>query len=323
MPRAKQSDASQPSVTVKQFLDAGRKRLNLELMAGEAGLSRVIIQPVAHRPGLALTGFLKHFAWKRLQVLGLAEHSYLSTLPEETRVQRLEKVFARKIPCMVFTRTKKVFPEVLRVADQDGIAVLRSGMETRHFIYNSTFLLADLSAPRAKIHGTMVDVAGIGVLIEGSSGVGKSETALGLIKRGHALVADDRTVLRRSGSHLLASSLEMTKDHLEIRGIGIIHVPSIFGISAVRGEKQVDFMVKLERRNDAISEIDRTGMGDVKRELLGVKVPQLLIPVIPGRDLVSLVETAVQEYKLRQTGFVAARELDAKIKRHNHGAGGE
>lgn len=320
MAENKQSAVQQSPVTVGQFLDAGRDRLGVELAAGKAGLERVVREPAVYRPGLALSGFYGHFARKRIQVVGMAEYAYLSSLPEALRIQRMEELFGLKIPCMVFTRGKRVFPEVLRVAERDGVAVLRSNMVTRHFMHTATFLLEDLQAPRCKVHGTMVEVAGVGVFIEGAAGLGKSETALGLIKRGHALVADDVTQFRRdSSNNLLGSAMAVTQYYMEIRGIGIIHVPSIFGVAAVRGEKQVDLVVTLKRQGEADAELDRTGTDDLRRDFLGVAVPQLVIPVAPGRDLVNLVETAAQEYKLRLSGFVAVRELDSRIKRHHAG----
>ena len=219
MAENRQNPVHQSPVTVGQFLKVGRNRLNLELAAGEAGLGRVIIEPMIHRPGLALSGYFKHFAKKRIQVLGMVENAYLSSLQEGLRVQRFEEVFAQKIPCMIFTRGKRVFPEVFRMAERDGVAVLRTGMVTRDFIHAATFVLEDLRAPRCKVHGTMLEVAGVGVLIEGAPGLGKSETALGLIKRGHALVADDLTQLRRdSNNFLLGSAIPVTQYYMEIRG---------------------------------------------------------------------------------------------------------
>jgi len=322
MTETRQSQATQSPVSVGQFLKVGRDRLGLELAAGKAGLDRVIIEPVVHRPGLALSGFYEHFARKRIQVVGMAEHAYLSSLPVELRVQRFEELFGLKIPCMVFTRSRRVFPEVLRVAERDGVSVLRSSMVTRHFMHTATFVLEDLHAPRCKVHGTMLEVAGVGVFIEGAAGLGKSETALGLIKRGHALVADDLTQLRRdSNNNLLASALPVTQYYMEIRGIGIIYVPAIFGVAAVRGEKQLDLVVTLKRQGEADAELDRTGTDNLQREFLGVSLPQLVIPVAPGRDLVNLVETAAQEHKLRLSGFVAVRELDSRIKQHHAGRG--
>ncbi|MEI7902222.1 MAG: HPr(Ser) kinase/phosphatase [bacterium] len=317
---AENGQNQQTRVTVGQFLQAGCDRLGLELVAGQAGIGRVIIEPVVHRSGLALSGFYEHFAWKRIQIVGMAEYAYLSSLSVALRVQRVEELFAKKIPCLVFTRGKRVFPEVLRVAERNGVAVLRSHLLTRLFMHAATFVLEDLQAPRCKVHGTLLEVVGVGVFIEGAAGLGKSETALGLIKRGHALVADDLTLMRRdSNNNLLGSASPVTQYYMEIRGIGIIYVPAIFGVAAVRGEKQIDLVVTLKRQGEADAELDRTGVEELKRDFLGVSLPQLVIPVAPGRDLVNLVETAAQEHKLRLSGYVAVRELDSQIKQHHAG----
>ena len=318
MAEKRQSKTVHPSITVGRFFEAGRERLGMKLVTGETGLMRTIIEPMPHRPGLALSGFFKHFAWKRIQVVGMAEYEYLSSMSADLRAERLAEVFAKKIPCMVFTRGKRIFPEAIELAKQHGVSILQSNMVTRHFIHAATFALEDLHAPSCRVHGTMLEVAGVGVLIEGKAGLGKSETALGLIKRGQALVADDLTQLRRDSSNcLLGSAMGHTRDYMEIRGIGIIHVPSIFGVAAVRGEKQLDMVVTLKRQGEADAELDRTGLDELQREFLGVKVPQLVIPVAPGRDLVNLVETAAQEFKLRKSGVVAALNLTAQIKRHH------
>lgn len=316
MATTRQTDnESRPAVTVGKFVKVGRERLGVTVVAGNAGLDQVIIELVAHRPGLALSGFYKHFAWKRLQVLGMSEYAYLRSIGSEQRRQRLEELFKRRIPCMVFTRGKPVMPEALQLAETYGVPVLQTQMETRHFIHAATFVLEDLRAPRCKVHATMLEVAGVGVMIEGAAGLGKSETALGLIKRGHALVADDLTQLRRdSSNHIMASASPVTRFFMEIRGIGIIHVPSIFGVAAVRGEKQLELVVTLKRQGDADAELDRTGLSHLYREFLGVPIQQLLLPVAPGRDLVNLVETAAQDHKLKMSGFVAVHELDARIK---------
>lgn len=314
-------DTALSLVTVENFLNAGRERLGLEVICGSAGLSCVIPEPVMHRPGLALSGFFEHFAWKRIQVIGMVEHAYLSSLDDDLRARRIEELFSHNIPCLVFTRGKRVFPEMLQIAEEKGITILRSVIVTRHLIHTSTFLLEDLSAPRCRVHGTMLEVAGVGVFIEGAAGLGKSETALGLIRRGHALVADDLTQFRRdSHGNLLGSAMPMAMHHMEIRGIGIINVKTLFGVAAVRGEKQLDMVVTLQRQGEADSEIDRTGLDEMQREFLGVRVRQLVIPVAPGRDLINLVETAAHEHILRAAGHVAASELDERIKR-KHGGG--
>ena len=305
-------------VTVRQFFHEGLERLKLEIVAGKRGIDRVLTEPLLHRPGLALTGFYEHFAWERVQTVGMAEHGYLSSLPEALRKQRVEELFAMNIPCIVFTRGLDVFPEILDVAERLGVPVLKSAMVTREFLRHATFLLEELDAPRCKVYGTMMEVSGMGIFIEGAPGLGKSETALGLIKRGHALVADDLTQFRRdSNGRLIASALNVTKFFMEIRGIGIIYVPAIFGVTAVRGEKHVDLVITLMRQADVDAELDRTGTEELSREFLGISVPQRIVPVAPGRDLVNLVETAAQEYKLRMTGYVAVAELDARIKKQH------
>ncbi len=283
------------------------------MVSGHAGLTRRICEPTLNRPQLALAGFYEYFAHRRIQLIGLAEHAYLSHLGDAMRRDRLQALFDADIPCLVFTRYKRVFPEVPRFGDAVGVPVLRTRMVTRHFVNAATLVMESLIAPRTKVQGTMLEVAGLGLLIEGAAGIGKSETALGLIKRGHALVADDVTALRRSGSgRLMGAPVDVIRNHINIRGIGIIHVPSVFGVAAVRGEKQLDLIVQLKRQSELekMEPID----GDDYRELLGGRVPRISIPVAPGRDLVNIVETAAFEYKLRFSGFVAERALDERLK---------
>lgn len=305
-------------VTVQRFLEHARNRLSLELIAGERGVNRTIGEPAINRPGLALAGFYRYFPNKRIQLIGHAEFSYLMSLPSDVRSQRLESFFAAHVPCVVFSRNRKLHAGVEELAERFSIPVIRTNMVTGMFMNAAAILMEELCAPRVKVHGTMLEVAGIGVLIEGQAGIGKSETALGLIKRGHALVADDCTQLRPdSNGKLLGSAIEITRHYMEIRGLGIIHVPSVFGVAAVRGAKHVDLVVTLIRQSEVDADIDRTGEVALVRNFLGVDVPQIIIPVAPGRDLVNVVETVAQEYKLRSTGYVAFEQLDETIKRRN------
>jgi HPr kinase/phosphorylase len=308
--------------TVREFYEGGAKRLLLQLVAGEGGLDKPIREPAINRPGLGLAGFFKYFPVKRIQLIGYAEYSYLQTLPENERVARMEGVFARHVPCVIYSRNRHPSDKVKALAEKYSIPLLRTQMITGHFSNAATIFMEDISAPRMKVHGTMLEVSGMGVLIEGPPGIGKSETALGLIKHGHALVADDCTQLvRDSSGSLMGSAVGVTKHFMEIRGLGIIHVPSIFGVSAVRGAKQVDLVVTLSPQTDDASgaELDRTGANELHREFLGVEVPQVVLPVAPGRDLVNVVETVAQEYKLRFAGQVAYKDLDALIKRSGGG----
>lgn len=309
-------------ITVGHFLAAGQARLGLTLVAGGNGLQRVIREPVLFRPGLALTGFYRHFANHRIQVIGLSEYAYLLSLKIADRQRCIERLLCAHIPCIVFVRGKRVFPEVLQLAEKRRIPVLSTAMLTRDFTHAATMLAGELAAPRCKVHGTMLEVVGLGILIEGPAGIGKSETALGLVKRGHALVADDLIVIRRDNTGCLhGAAVEVTRHYMEIRGIGIIYVPSLFGVAAVRGEKQLDLIVTLRPSLAGEEDLDRSGAKDHQREVLGVHVSQRIILVAPGRDLVNIVETAALEYKSRLSGQVAYRDLDERIKRLHAGAG--
>ncbi len=301
------------SITVSHFVEVCAEELHVELVAGKAGLNRVISEAAVNRPGLALSGFFEYFANKRIQVIGWAEHAYLSSLSESERKKRLEAFFGQKIPCIVISRSKKVFPEIIAMAEECKVPVFRSSMVTKHFINAATILMENLMAPRVKAQGTMVEIMGIGVLIEGKAGMGKSEAALGLVRRGHALVSDDITALRLDSSgNVIASPVEVTRYHMEIRGLGIIHVPSLFGVASVREEKRLDLVATLCKAGTRDEE-DRSGEKLCKREFLGVSVPQLFLPVAAGRDLTNLVETAALDFKLRRLGHDAVKELDARL----------
>jgi len=284
----------------------------MELIAGENGLSRSITEAAINRPGLALSGFFRHFAHRRIQLLGLAEHAYLSSLSDKERRARLEAFFKKRMPCLVITRKKRVFSEITELAEQHKVPVIRSAMITKHFINAATLIMENLTAPKMKVQGTMVEIMGIGVLITGKSGLGKSDTALGLIKRGHALVADDITQLRLdSAGYVIGASVNVTRYHMEIRGLGIIHVPSLFGVGSVRGEKRLDLVATLlstaERDAENVRERRTT------RELFGVEIPEVVIAVAPGRDLANVIETAALDQKLRYLGHDAAKELDQRL----------
>lgn len=310
--------AAAATTTVRTFLEAGRRRLSLSLVAGENGLDRPIREPAISRPGLALAGFYRYFPAKRIQLVGHAEFSYSMSLGEALRRERMERLFATRVPCVVYSRRRKPDDGVMALADKYSVPLLRTQMITGPFANAATILMEELTAPRARVHATMVEVAGLGILIEGPPGIGKSETALGLIKRGYALVADDCTEVRRDGDgSLVGSAIPLTRFYMEMRGLGIIHVPSIFGAASVRGEKQVDLVVTLKRQCDCDDDIDRTGENVLHRTFLGVEIPQVVVPVEPGRDLVNFVETVAQEFSLRLAGQVAHVELDERIKRRN------
>jgi len=317
MPEIVQNADDRRSVfTVRDFLRAGKERLCIDLVVGGDGLGHEVLEPVMNRPGLALTGFFGNFGWKRIQVIGKAEQAYLNSLAADERLERFRALFDNRAYCLVFACGMPVPDGVREAAEAAGVAVMTTPMVTREFFHRGTYVLGALAAPKAKIYGTTVEVAGLGVMLEGAPGLGKSETALGLVKHGNALVADDLTCLRKDMAEnvLYASASEATRNYMEIRGIGFIHVPSVFGVTAVRGEKQLDLVVTFKHMEDVDGELDRAGEERRFRRLLGVDVPQIVIPVSAGRDLVNLVETAAQQFKLKNAGHDAGLELDARLK---------
>ena len=303
--------------SVRDFVTAGAARLRMAVMV-EEGLDHVVDEPMCNRPGLALTGFYRHFAWRRLQVIGNSEREYLMSLSETDRRSRLQSLFDRQAYCLIFTCGMVPPAEAVAIARAAGGVLLMTELSTREFFHQATFVLETLGAPKAKLYATTVEVAGLGVMMEGAPGLGKSETALGLVKHGNALVADDLTCLRKDVAEnvLYASAAETTRNYMEIRGIGIIHVPSIFGVTAVRGEKQLDLVITFRRIEEVSGDLDRVGEDRNVRSILGVDVPQVVIPVSAGRDLVNLVETAAQQQKLRMAGHDAVRELDERLRAH-------
>ena len=305
------------SFTAADFYEAGRERLQLQVAAGEAFLDRVIEEPVVNRPGLALTGFFEDFAWARVQLIGNAESAYLKSLDRRVREDRFRALVERKAWLFVTTNGHKPDAVTRKMADEMGAVILTSPLQTRVFARLATFILEQLGAPRTSIYGTMVEVCGLGVMFEGDPGLGKSETALGLIKRGSALIADDLTCIRKdvASNLLFGSASESTAGYMEIRGIGIMHVPSVFGVNAVRGEKRLQLVITFKRLQEIRGEVDRIGQTRKMRTILGVDVPNIIIPVSEGRDLVNLVETAAQQQKLINAGYDSVAELSERLRR--------
>lgn len=304
------------SFTAADFVEAAGARLPLSVAAGRENLSRKIAEPVVNRLGLALTGFWSDFAWRRIQLVGNAEWAYLKSLAPAERLRRFEALLDRKAWLFVFTNGHRPGRELLELAGRRKAVVLETTLVTRTFSRIASFVLEHLAAPRTAIYGTMVEVCGLGALLEGPPGLGKSETALGLIKKGAALVADDLTCLRKDFATglLFASAAESTAGYMEIRGIGIIHVPSVFGVDAVRGEKRLQLVVTFKRLEEMRGDMDRTGLSCKKRRILGVDVPNVVIPVSEGRDLVNLVETAAQQHKLVSSGRDPVADLSRRLR---------
>jgi len=300
-------------VTVERFYSESASTLELKLVAGARGLKRTIREPTVNRPGLALTGFTQYFANHRVQVIGSAEHTYLKSLTREERIQRYADLFSHKIPCVVFSRNIRPDREFLRAAEKADVPIFRCPLITMRFINLATLSLEMLFAPRGSEMGSMVDILGVGVIIRGESGIGKSECVLALIERGYSLVSDDITkVTLVDGRDVIGTSAELTRNHMEVRGIGIINVAAMFGIKSIRGEKRVDLVITLKVWND-VPDVDRLGMEQEFVRILGIDVPHIIIPVRPGRDIARLIEVAAFQTKLKASGYNPAKELNDRL----------
>jgi len=300
-------------ITVERFYTQQAGPLGLKLLAGAGGLKRIIREPTVNRPGLALTGFTKYFASRRIQVIGSAESTYLKSLSKEERASRYADLLAYRIPCLVFSRSLHPDRQFLKAAEHVDIPIFGCPLITMKFINLATLALEMMFAPRGSEIGSMVDILGVGVIVRGESGIGKSESVLALIERGYSLVSDDVTkVTLLDGREVMGTSSELTRHHMEVRGIGIINVAAMFGIKSIRLEKRVDLVVSLKSWNE-VQDVDRLGLEDEYVHILGVNIPHITIPVRPGRDLARLIEVAAFQTKLKLSGYNSAKELNDRL----------
>lgn len=305
--------ANQKKYFVQDLFRRHKERLDLELVTGEAGMKRRIKVPEAHRPGLSLSGYLKDYANHRILIFGKVEIEYLRDLDPGTRVERLKKILDDPTPAVIVARRYRPPKELLKLCEERGIPLFRTGMQTMALITKLTVLLNEEFAPSISCHGTLVEVFGVGVLIQGDSAVGKSEAALGLIERGHRLISDDIVkVKRREGGYLEGFGAELTRHHMEIRGIGIVNVAHLYGAVCVRDHKSIDIVVKLEVWDDK-KFYDRVGIEEQYCDIMSVKVPHHILPVKPGRDVVLLLETIALNHRLRRMGYNSAKEFNRKL----------
>lgn len=300
-------------ITIAHFFEVYRDKLKMELVTGESGLHRLIREGSINRPSLALTGFFKYFANKRIQVLGAAEMTYLRTLTQTRQIEIVNEMADRQIPCLVLTRNFNPTPALLSVAQERNLPLFRTPMITMNFVNLATLCIDNEFAPSTTEHATTLDIRGIGVLLRGTSGVGKSECALALIERGHSLVADDLTMIKLLDEReLMATSRPLNRGYMECRGIGIINVGEMFGVKSVRVEKRIDLVVSLfEWTPDVIEE--RTGLEENFYEILDLKVPHVILYVRPGRDMARLVEVAALTQALKKTGHDPAKEFNDRL----------
>jgi len=290
--------------------------LDLRCIGGRKGLARNITIPDLNRPGLALSGFFESFAWQRIQIFGRGENAYLKKIEEEVPNESLERFFAYPIPACIFTHNLAPGKEFFRLAEASGCPILQTDLASSEFTSRILRVLSDIFAPRTTIHGVLVEVYGIGILMTGDSGVGKSETALELVERGHRLVADDVVEIRCvNGSILMGQGAnKVIGHHMEIRGLGIINVTHLFGVGAIRDKKQIQLVCALEEW-DPNKVYDRIGTEEKTTGILGVAVPRLEIPVKPGRNVPIIVETAAMNERLKKMGYHSAKEFNQNILR--------
>ena len=298
-------------VTITELID----KLGLKDMTPELDTDSImLVHPDVNRPALQLTGFFDHFDQDRVQIIGYVEHAFLETLTPERRREVYEKLIASKIPCLLYSRGMTPGESVLELCSYYGVPCMVSDKKTSDLMAEVIRWLNVKLAPMISIHGVLVDVFGEGVLIMGESGIGKSEAALELIKRGHRLVSDDVVEIRRvSDETLIGSAPDITRHFIELRGIGIIDVKTLFGVESVKDTQGIDIVIKLEEW-DREKEYDRLGMEDQYTEFLGNKVVCHSIPIRPGRNLAIIVESAAINYRQKQMGYNAAKELYNRVQ---------
>src|SRR3954463_7141010 len=300
-------------ITVAHFFETYRDKLKMELVTGESGLHRLIHEGTVNRPALALTGFFKYFANKRIQVLGAAEMTYLKTLSQKQQISIFQQMVKRGIPCIVLTRNYIPTHPMLAVAKEMHLPIFRTSMITMNWINLATLAVDNEFAPGGTEHATTLDIKGVGVMLRGDSGVGKSECALALIERGHSLVADDLTVIKLLDEReLMASSRPLNRGYMECRGIGIINIAEMFGVKSIRIEKRIDMVISLREWTPDVIE-ERTGLEENFYEILGLKVPHTELFVRPGRDIARLVEVAALTQALKKMGHDPAKDFNDRL----------
>ncbi|MBC8128506.1 MAG: HPr(Ser) kinase/phosphatase [Gloeobacteraceae cyanobacterium ES-bin-144] len=303
------------SITNEKFFENHATALGLSLHGERVGFDRPISEPAMNRPGLALAGFFSYFAPKRVQVLGNSELAYLKKLPKSMRLERFRRMCDRQIPCIVVARGSALEDSLMEVANEHSVPVFGTSQVTMNFLNTATIRLEHDFAPSVTLHGCMMDMRGVGVLIVGKSGSGKSETAIGLLERGAALVADDMVRIKYVGGDLVATAPDLSRGYLEIRGIGIVNVANLYGLASIRPEKRLDLVVTLKPHAD-LNEVDRLGLQQKTYEILGQNVSHVEIPVAPGRDTARMVTIAALDQQLRSLGYNMADEFNQRLLDH-------
>jgi HPr kinase/phosphorylase len=315
----------QPQLTVAGLLQSRSDAIGLplELLSGHEGAHRPITSPHIQKTGLALAGFHEYLQPGRILVFGESEVRYLDGLDSDTLLNVLAAAFTHDIPCVLLTGGWTPLPQLLAACERYHVPLLRTAIATPAAIAKIGVLLENILADRQVVHGVLMDILSLGVLITGDSGIGKSECALDLVVRGHRLVADDAVEVRRRGeTDLIGSCPDLTRHHMEVRGLGVINIRDLFGVAATRMSKRMELVVQLERW-DSARDYDRLGLEENAWELFGVKIPLVHMPVAPGRNLAILVEVAARNQLLRTRGLNAARDLAARLDQQLREAEGD
>lgn len=309
-----------PQMTVEEFVKKSPAELDIKVLAGDLGLSkRKITSERIQKLGLALAGFAHYIHSGRIQIVGQSEIQYLNQLEPAKKKEVLNNLDLTHICCILITKSLEPPQEFKEFADQNEIPILQTSLLSSGTITAVTSFLQEELAPITNLHGVLVAMYGIGVLILGNSGIGKSECALDLLTRGHRLISDDSVIIKKVGNRLIGEAPELTYEHLEIRGLGILNIRELFGISSVGKRKRIILCIKLKKW-DEFQEIERLGCEIREEDFLGIKIPEVVLPVSPGRNISTLVETAVKVHLLREEGFDAAQLL---IEKHSAMVSGE
>jgi HPr kinase/phosphorylase len=307
--------SSTRSIRISAVLEDRDYDLQLTLVAGERGLNRTLTSPRIQKPGLALTGFTEHLHPHRVQVFGNTEISYLRTLSEERQREVLTRLFSEDLACVVVTKDLEPPRALVEACEASGLALMKTPLLSSTFIQQVQGLLEEQLTETSSLHGVLMDVFGVGILLLGKSGIGKSEIALDLVMRGHRLVADDIVdVARRKPGAVYGAGNPVIKHHMEIRGLGIINIKDLFGVSAVREQKKIELVIELHEW-DPNQEYDRLGVEDKFLNIIGVNVPLSVVPVRPGRNMATIIEVAARNQLLKHQGHHSAREFAERLNR--------
>jgi HPr kinase/phosphorylase len=308
-----------PKLTVGRLIERMRETLELEHDAATDGLDRVIENPNVSSPGLVLAGYIDRFPARRLQVLGETEITYLRSLDPQVRRRHLETFFSFPIPCVFVTKAQEPGADFRELAAAAGVAVIRSRLKTNEFYSRIKPWLEEEFAPTTNLHGSLSDIFGVGLLFVGRSGIGKSECVLDLVERGHRLVADDLVIAtRRGGGVLIGRGHELQRHHMEIRGVGLVDIPAIFGVRAVRQQKRIEVVVQLEEwQHDA--SVDRTGLDTEVTTILDVELPKVRVPLNPGKNITVIAEVIAMNHLLKYSGVDPAERFNERLVRQMRG----